>query len=160
MASGAIVNYLVEKKSAGKDSYTVIGQVAVAEGATMAKFGFTDELPGDGNSEYRIKAIDKNGQTVYSNTVRFNNRKAAMVQVYPNPVQQMVNIILPANIRADYAIRLMAANGQLLFTKEIRGGNTGTITIKRTPAMRSGVYFLKITNVSDGIEQIEKLVFE
>lgn len=160
LSTGDVSTYLVEKKQAGTDRYVTIGQVSVAKGAVQAQFAYTDENPGATANEYRIKAISRDGKSVYSNTVNFNGRQISVIQVYPNPVKQMVNIVLPAGTRADYSIQLMAANGQLVFTKDLRGGSTGTVSIRRTPSMPAGLYFLKIRNISQGEEHIEKLVFE
>jgi len=158
--SGDIVAYMVEKKQVGNDRFVTIGQVNVPGGSNPVQFAYTDEKPGTGASQYRIKAVDRNGKVIYSNTILMNSTGKASLQVFPNPVKQMVNISLPSNSRSDYSISLMAANGQLVYNKEVRGGNTGVITIKREPSMKAGLYFLKIQDIVSGTIQIEKLVFE
>lgn len=158
--SGDIVAYMVEKKQVGNDRFVTIGQVNVPGGSNPVQFAYTDEKPGTGASQYRIKAVDRNGKVIYSNTILLNSTGKASLQVFPNPVKQMVNISLPSNSRSDYSISLMAANGQLVYNKEVRGGNTGVITIKREPSMKAGLYFLKIQDIVSGTIQIEKLVFE
>ncbi|ULQ54496.1 T9SS type A sorting domain-containing protein [Flavihumibacter fluvii] len=158
--AGEVMAYIVEKKQPGSDRFVTIGQVAVAKGAAPVQFAYTDEMPGNGAVEYRIKAVDRNGKVTYSNTILLNNRQTASLQVYPNPVEQVVNISLPANIRSDYSIRLFSASGQLMYSKELRGGISGIIAIKRKPSMLPGLYFLSIRNISGGTEQVEKLIFK
>ncbi|MBZ5855712.1 T9SS type A sorting domain-containing protein [Flavihumibacter profundi] len=160
LTTGDIVAYLVEKKVAGSERFTTIGQVAVLPGKTITQFAFTDEQPGSGVSQYRIRAVDRSGAIIYSNIISLNRQQAIVIRVYPNPVNQLVNIEFPFNARGDYNIQLMAVNGQILLVKEVRGVNGNTISIVREPFMRPGIYFLKIQDKTGGTPQVEKLVFE
>jgi hypothetical protein len=68
---------------------------------------------------------------------------ANKIQVYPNPANDEVNVVLPEPAQAQTPVVLMDAHGRVLYTGNFRAGQQQkTIT---TSEFAGGMYFLQIT---------------
>lgn len=62
-------------------------------------YAHKDSNPAEGNSYYRLKMIDKDGQFTFSNTIQIASQQSGTVAatVTPNPTKGMINVLLQNN---------------------------------------------------------------
>jgi hypothetical protein len=146
--------YAVERSSNGA-SFSEVGSVA----ANNAKgYVWYDNSPLQAASFYRIKAIDKNGSSMYTSIVRINSLKSnADIAIAPNPVKgNLVNLQLSSVSRGAYTVSVTNSIGQQVFTKSLsHEGGSATYQLQLPSSIKSGVYNLQ---VKDGETVINKKV--
>jgi hypothetical protein len=77
----------------GKGQFEKIASVAAAGNtSTTSTYTFTDQLLEPGQFYYRIKQIDLDGRSSYSNMISVRLDGKSLVKLYPNPVEQVLSI--------------------------------------------------------------------
>ena len=101
-----------------------------------ADYTYTDASPLDGKNYYRVKQIDNNGSVTFS-TIKFVdlNRKQS-VTVYPNPVEDVLNINTTGYLFNHAQLRVMDINGRVVRQQAV---NSNTITVQ-VRGLAAGVY--------------------
>lgn len=162
MQSGDIIRYQVERLNPTSNEFQVIGEVGVTNNRSGVQFSYTDDRLLAPVHQYRIKAIDKSGQVRYSNLLKMKLQQtdATPIQIYPNPVKEVINIAFQANQPGLYQLDLLNAAGQVLYQTQKAVGGPMTVTLQRHTTMKPGIYFLKVRNTATGTETIEKLIFQ
>lgn len=99
---------------------------------------------------YRIRQVDLDGKFTYSNVVAIQNTKAAngpLVQVYPNPFTQQLNVKVQSTAAPATEDRLELYNnaGLLVYSRNLanRPAN-GVVNINNLPFLTQGVYYLRV----------------
>lgn len=86
-----LLAYQVEKSSNGKD-FINIGQIK-ASGENH--YSFTDYAVLNSSNYYRLKCVDIDQQSFYSSIILLENRESNFnIQVFPNPAQSFVHVML------------------------------------------------------------------
>lgn len=96
------------------------------------------------NTYYQLGWQNAQGQWQYSAIVQLQQRQSAAMNIYPNPVQQQLQLSLLANNAADATIRIRGANGQLLLQEKrslLQGRQVLSVDVASLPA---GQYFAEI----------------
>jgi hypothetical protein len=92
----------VVERSANAVDFETIGEVAAVGFSTLRNdYDFTDSKPNEGFNYYRIRILDFDNTSTYSNVIALNIEKAAAVNVYPNPLMAERRV----NIEAPFAIQ-------------------------------------------------------
>jgi len=151
----AITAYEVERKNGS--GFIKIGDVSPRNSGATSVYYFNDNYPNAIN-HYRIKRISNNGRVDYSNIVTLRNG-SSIITVYPNPVKDVLNIVISTNQAADFRIELVNTSGQTVFTREVKDVKQTTVTYQRIKNY-NGVYFLKVTNKATGQTETQKLILE
>ncbi len=103
------------------------------------QYNYLDPVPG-GTYYYRLKQLDRNGYTDYSETLVVHTLKARLnLHVYPNPVKQSLQIQLTGDNSPLQTIQLYDANGRIQLHVKISSGQP--LNISRLP---SGLYHLLV----------------
>jgi hypothetical protein len=142
--------FFVEKSQNGFN-YTVIGQVASkAPGGNSSgdiNYQFTDLQPLSGNNYYRLRQVGKNNLINYSNPAIIPFVLADWtVQVYPNPVRNIVNLKIYTSQKEQYVLRMVNMLGQTVLVQPVtaeQGYNAFTINMS---VLRKGMYVLLVHN--------------
>lgn len=111
-----------------------IGTVA-ADHHPGPAYTFTHHRPDPGLHHYRLRQVDHDGAAAYSNIVTVQVGDAAGMQVYPNPVTDLLTVELPAE---DGVVSLYDALGRLLLVQEVVGK---TVVLDLQPFL-PGIYCL------------------
>ena len=93
---------------------------------------------------YQLAWQNAQGQWQYSAIVQLQQQQSAGMRIYPNPVQQQLQLSLLANNTAETTIRIRAANGQLLLQEKrslLQGRQVLSVDVAALPA---GQYFVEI----------------
>jgi hypothetical protein len=92
---------------------------------------------------YRVKAIAANGAFRYSAVAKLNGKASNVaVQVYPNPVTDVVNVVLPTVAKAT-SYRIVDATGKVVATQQVQALPGSTLTINAA-TLAKGAYYLTI----------------
>jgi len=150
-----IANYEVERSTDGSTFATI----ATTKATNASSYSTEDKsIPADANTlYYRIKSIGENGNFKYSNValLKLSNIKYQL-SIYPNPVQNKLNISLGTLTNGTYKVRIITVAGVEAFSKTGIAANGNTITINASN-LASGVYMLELTDQL-GNKQLEKFV--
>ncbi len=99
------------------------------------KYSYNDKTK-DLNSHqvvyYRLKQIDIDGQITYSavKVVRFNSATQTIVQVYPNPYMEKVNVNFSSDQNGNAELRMINLKGQVaFFCPAVPDTNSGCINL-------------------------------
>lgn len=142
------------ERSNDANQYTVIGKVAGAgTTAQTVQYSFTDIDPASATNFYRLKLVDNNGSFKYSAVVRAKpaGELTNVLQVYPNPVTDKINLKVTAAAAANSTIKLFNTAGGVVYAQEkklVKGENV--IIINRPADLTGGVYLLQV-NTNNGI---------
>ncbi len=139
--------YVIERSSNGSN-FSPIGEVMALNSSNEIAYGFFDANPLPGISYYRLRNMDMDGKSGYSNIVRIDLRKDNKeIILYPNPARSggIISYSSANLARGNYSARIFNAAGQQLLVQQF-SHNGGTInqTIQLPASARSGYYTLQL----------------
>ncbi|MBP9688371.1 MAG: T9SS type A sorting domain-containing protein, partial [Bacteroidia bacterium] len=150
-------NYFVVERSFDKKLWQELGLVnAKGNSSVLNVYGFTDvnafETPA--LCYYRLKQVDKNNASTYSQIIVLDTKAASTeIVVYPTPTRNLLNIKTNTE-NANVLIELSDAMGKLVLQKSlVKNGNEVQLDMSD---LRVGVYLLKYTE--DGVVTIKKVI--
>ncbi len=108
--------------------------------STPYSYTYTDENPLSGTSYYRLKQLDFDGNFSYSNIADLHYERNTSINVYPNPVRDMlyINTELPVQQAIIFDTTGKSINAQI---------SNNAIDVS---TLNAGIYTLQIT-IGDGI---------
>ena len=96
---------------------------------------------------YRLKAVLQNGETSISNiiSVRRDSRKTTVVQIFPNPVPDRLQVSVNATTSLTAQIYILDGNGKPVkkYTENVVPGSN-TFTYSETRNLPNGIYYLRL----------------
>jgi hypothetical protein len=150
--------YEVEKSSDG-NSFTKVATIAAINGVAN-NYHWLDQQILPGYNYYRIRSVDINGKTNYTQVVKvLVGKSGSEIRVYPNPIiNGTINLQLTNQPPGIYEIKLINPLGQEIISKKIihTGGNI-IETIELNSGSAKGVYQLKVIK-PDGSEKVNKVL--
>ncbi len=152
-----IKRFELERKSGSV--FRKIGEVdAGVDPPAGTAYSFTDVHTDLILNYYRLKMVRYNNTAVYSNILILDRSKETSIAlIYPNPVTDIVNIQFKNTHR--YNIKLVTLTSQLLKEVEYDAASGKRLSVSRPPGIATGVYFLKIIDLTDNLELTQKLFF-
>jgi Secretion system C-terminal sorting domain len=109
-----------------------------------ATYSATDASPKIGKNFYRLKTISTIGEIAYSNIVAIDFSSIKKIQLYPNPVTDILRITSDGNfVKAN--LKIWNINSQLVKEVVLNNSNNISISVKDIPA---GMYAAQIVNGS------------
>ncbi len=142
-------HFEIERSTDGKN-FTSIGK-AEGNGTSTEQhsYSFTDEgiMGRTSVAYYRLKQVDFDGLSVYTNTVVVMNEKVAqleVVSVSPNPFDAHLSVQFVTPHTQTMEVQLMDAFGRLVSSRQItpvQGSNT--IDLNET-GIKAGIYFVQL----------------
>jgi hypothetical protein len=140
--------YFDVERSGNATDFKTIGKVT-SKGYSSSKeqYNFTDVAPLPGTNYYRLKLADADGRFSYSQTVVIKNTNSLVnVEIFPNPVSDLLQVQLPAKQNGQANITITDATGKIVFTKPVQlsaGNNATSIPVRQLP---NGVYQFTLEN--------------
>ena len=119
-------------------------------------YQFTDDINGK-RIYYRLQQVDKDNKTAYSNVVVINNNSTIqLVQVVPNPVISMLDLIAGKSINPNSKLQITIHNATGVRIQTIAGSfDMVKTTVRNVLANKaSGVYFFTI-KVDEDVQRIK-----
>src|SRR5690606_2021824 len=143
-------HFIIERTIDGKN-FEELGNVkATGNSNTKQTYYFTDHAPLAETNIYRIKAIDFDGHTEYSDlvSVRFTNN--VNIAVYPNPATEYIKL---SSTVSKNNISIYDMRGKKVFTAH-EVGNNQDLNIS---GLAAGIYIVEINDVN-GNNHVIRLV--
>ncbi len=110
---------------------------------------------------YRIKVVNKDGLSKYSNVlvVRLTSLASDRIRIMPNPASSSVNISMYSSLKGEVEIKLVDMTGKMVLsrTEKIEAGNN-TITLSQLSQLSDGIYTI-LLRINDRYEH-ERLVIK
>lgn len=144
------VDYFIVQRSSDKVSFT---DIVVVNGKPV--LNEIDAYHGNDDIStikpdiiyYRLKAVMQSGETSVSNiiSVRRDNRKGNIVQIFPNPVNDQLQVSINAATSFTTQIYILDGNGKPVkkYAENILPGNN-IFTYSETRNLPNGVYYLRL----------------
>ena len=149
--------YEVEKSTNGTQFTTLAVKAATANGGHSAIYVTADANPVEGYNYYRVKSVDINGKTAYTNVVKvlIGSIKQDII-IYPNPITDgKIHLKLMNEPGGSYGIRLLNKIGQVIVSMKIsHAEGSSTEIINWDYNLAHGMYQLEITKPDGGIKVI------
>lgn len=151
-------DYFQVERSADGMKFEAIGNSIKGGGTTTEplQYEYIDRAPLPGFSYYRLKQVDFNGQTDYSDVVVLRMEGVANNEaiIFPNPVNDQFQVLWGGEKAID-RIRLLDAKGQELAVDAIIDNKQAKVEIQTLPP---GVYFLELLSGQE--RKIERIVIQ
>jgi hypothetical protein len=132
--------YHLQRSSDGVNFETLVTFEAEESNST-AVYRHVDETPLFGYNYYRIHQVDYAGVSDYSPTKVVEFNRATVIQVYPNPVRNSLQLELP-DATEQYTIKVVDALGRILLSTTRSGLNSRQQLDVSTLA--AGTYILQV----------------
>ena len=155
-------NYFVIERSTDAINFIHAGTLK-AGGTTTAKteYEFNDDIEnvkGANTLYYRIKLVDIDGNTTYSNIVSALMPSFDEVSVYPNLFNNNFKVVM--NVKRDAKVEAIITDltGKTVYsTNEQINAGYNEFSITNLESLASGAYYLKVINLSTKQEFVVKI---
>lgn len=131
--------------------------------STLLSYEFTDERSLTGNTYYRLKQVDKNGQSVFSNVILLRGsgiNALTLSNIYPNPAKNQLNVTIAASGSNKVRIEIRDVNGKVVLQSAITISNGNSKVSLDVAGLPSGSYFIKAIDNSGYQTSVSKFVKE
>ena len=141
-------HYEVERSGDGTQFLKAGSVRAIGNNPASYTYNWLDNAPLDGYNYYRIRSVDKTGESKLSSVVRVKMNKAGEsgFSVYPNPVtDKRITVELNNTSQGNYQVSLYNSAGQQVFAQPIvhQGGSASKV-IALPGNLAKGVYQVKL----------------
>src|SRR5204862_757965 len=133
---------------------------ARANGGRSAIYVTKDTKPVEGYNYYRVRSMDVNGKTAYTNIVKvFMGSTKQDIFISPNPITDgMIHLQLMNQPEGKYGVRLLNKLGQVIVSKQIsHAEGSSTEVLKWNYMLAHGVYQLEVTRPDGSIKNLNVL---
>lgn len=145
MAETGTSHFIVEHATNGMAFRPLSSLAALGNTGTINIYTYQHQSPVEGINYYRIKQIDQNGAFTYSKIIRISYSEANnAVLLYPNPVGEVLNVMLPAQNIRPLSCRIINSSGQVV--QEHQGTAANAIQVINTSKLPSGQYWLVVVS--------------
>ncbi len=140
-------NYFEIQGSIDGQNWKTLGFVEGAGNSTF-ELHYQENLGNDQNKYYRLKQVDFNGSFDYSNVIFVNRKNVSITEliVYPNPVENQINIVYDNTDDVDYSLKIIAVDGSVVQSERSLNFVTGNLVSIETSDLAKGVYTLMFSD--------------
>ena len=154
--------FVVERSDNGRTFATLKRLEAQGNSTARHDYAIFDAAPLPGTSYYRLRQVDRDGKTSYSNValVRFDGQAGTPALVaYPNPATDTGFKLSASNLGGGSGtVRVFDGLGRLVHTQDVTSGAVQA-TIQPAQPLASGMYFVTWTT-TDGLKLTTKVAVE
>jgi|GEM_PF-1696827 len=115
---------------------------------TSINYGFVDGNPFTGNSYYRLKQIDKDGKSTYSQVVLLKGSRVTQIDItaiYPNPASHVLNLVVTSPATDKVTVVVTDIAGKVLLQQTASLTNGDNVMQLNVSNLASGTYLIKAT---------------
>jgi parallel beta-helix repeat protein len=140
----------VQRSVNGMDFYAVGNVKSVGNSTQITPYSFVDNKPNTGINYYRIKQIDLDEKSVFTNilTVFFDSNK---LSIYPNPAYDKLIFLTDETIEF---VKIKSLNGAVL---KVQKGNFSQLDLSN---FVSGLYILEVKFEGNPLSVFQRVVVE
>jgi hypothetical protein len=120
--------------------WTSLSRIVISDNL-RGRFDFTHQQVPDTRLMYRIRQVDTDGRYIYSPIAVVGPRQGgAQVQLFPNPAQDWIQVIIPSTMNRIVPVRCLDAAGRVVKQWQLSGGSH-QLPISEWP---SGNYWIEV----------------
>ncbi len=131
--------YAVERSNDGLH----YNSLATVFGSNKSSYNYVDVIPFAGKNYYRIKATSITGSIKYSSIVLMQQSDIALINIYPNPVVDVLNI---TGLKSNGQLRIINSKGQIVLQQNTNANSLSIDVSKFVP----GSYVIEFLLVDGG----------
>lgn len=138
-----VTGYVLEKSTDAVHYITVASPAKSS--ANAGHYSFTETLGGDATVYYRVKVISISGSFYYSKVVAVKVKGASALEVWPVPVNDVLNISYKSSTDQKIALIISDNAGRVVIQKDMnvkKGVNQ--FVNDEVSRLSSGIYFIRI----------------
>jgi Secretion system C-terminal sorting domain len=127
-ASEENLDFFALERSVDNVNFIQLGIVnAVGNSTSPSNYDFVDHQPVTGVNYYRLRMVDETGVEDFSNTVEINFSADgnALVSVYPNPANDVVNFDLSLNHNSEATVEIFNMLGEIMWSGKVSSETGG-----------------------------------
>ncbi|MFS8083754.1 MAG: T9SS type A sorting domain-containing protein, partial [Ginsengibacter sp.] len=153
---GELSSIILERKSDNHFNAIAYFKTPLGKNDT---YKYSDKNYSD-QSFYRLKLI-KNDQTFfYSNIVFLKRNSSSIINIYPNPVDEEINVEFKKPNDHLYKITLLNVTNQVIAQYQFKNTPGSNLQIHRTKNMAAGFYLLKFEDQQTLEILTQKVIFK
>ena len=146
--------FVVERSEDGIDFYPLSEVKSKGNSNESNSYSVIDENPYFAMNYYRLKQVDLDGASVYSEVLAVKFEMKSSIVLFPNPVVDEINIRLENDLEEEIQIEIFDQNGRLVFAHQYTDVSKHMkIRMQESNIQNSGTYFMKIHTTSATITQ-------
>ncbi len=135
--------YLVERSENGSTFYTIA--TTAAKNQSLNNYAVIDSKPVTSTSFYRVRSVDKAGKLQYSEVIKLATAsKEVYVQIYPNPVKDLVNLECNNLTSGTYLLRIHDSKGAIVLQRQLALQQGSTRIPLNLGQLSGGSYFVQL----------------
>lgn len=144
----------IQRSMDGKNFETIGTVAAMGHSDKATNYSYRDDQVEGGQLYYRLKEVDFDGKTQFSQIATINILPQISIDIFPNPFSEEVNIRFNQPVPGEYELVVRNVNGAVIRQITMQGGVTPQSL--DLADLRSGVYFINV--YAPGIEQTFRIV--
>jgi len=138
-------NYFVLERSGDANNFQVIATIdGAGNSPTAHNYLFTDEQPLSGTNYYRLKQVDFDGTSTYSNTQSVTCTSELGLFVYPNPSRDETHLQIQSSSAKTVTCIVTNLSGRIISQQAIRLNEGSTEILLDNHKMIPGIYDVSI----------------
>lgn len=150
------MKFVIQQSRNGRD-FVTLGEVAAAGSSnTERTYSFTHNLPLSGYNYYRIKMVDRDNKSKYSQVRSVQNLGVNQIQVTPNPVASNMKVSINAEKSDVATIMITDMSGKAISSKNFNVTAGDNDIPVNTAGLASGSYILRVQ--LNGDVQVSKFI--
>ena len=136
--------YSIERSNNGTN-FTAIGKVAAAGNSSTARlYSYTDNNPMAGINYYRLKMVDLDNSSKYSEIKSVKNTSFTSLSIYPNPVAKSMKLSITSEKADMGTITISNIAGQTVYSSQVKVEAGKTLIPINVNTLSSGTYVVKV----------------
>lgn len=149
-------HFEIERRDNPNTAFVKIGTASARNMLTPNYYEYDDHKYLNGSAFYRIKSVDIDGQTFYSNIAVVSDKDNTGSYKITNPVTSNIYLQFDDSYKGTYQYEILGSSGQLVQTGRLNIESAGSINITLNNSVLKGHYILRIKN---SLKQItEKII--
>ena len=142
--------FIIERSNDGV-AFMPLGNVnASGNSSVISVYRFTDTKPIKGINYYRLRSVDIDGEFKLSEIKTVTNTGDAGFSVYPNPVNDILNITVDAAFPDKGLVTITDISGREIYTAAVNVNTGNNIININAGTILAGTYILKL-KLSNGV---------
>ena len=139
-------HFKIESSANGTDFFPIGSVEAKRYPKAKNEYHFTDLEPMSNVTYYRLKQVDQNGYSTYSETIVLTSSQEDHIIVYPSSLgaYETLNIKLETQTSKEIEISLCNTIGQIALSKKVAVQNGTNDLALQLPDLRPGIYLVTI----------------
>ena len=154
-----VSHFEIERSVTGNNFSKIGTEKAIGSNTLRQDYSFVDDVQNAPVIYYRLRMVDEDGRSKYSQVVVLKSNNHHAIGISPNPFTNKINIDYDSKSNSGLEVTILDLNGKTLRINSY-AISTGLnhLTINNTEPLASGVYFLKLKDLKDNSISYFKVV--